>query len=82
VVPGVPEIACRSSAFPGNGGADWRSSEVGSPEDGLLVLPVVGNPPRTPCNRVTEEGDLECLEDTFSWVHEDPIPLNSVEESS
>jgi hypothetical protein len=28
--------------------ADRRSWEVGSPEDGLLVLPEVGNPGTTP----------------------------------
>jgi hypothetical protein len=31
--------------------ADWQSWEGGSPGDGSLVLPEVGNLRRTPCNR-------------------------------
>lgn len=54
-VPGWPphgvEITYRSSGCPENNGADWRSWEGGSPEDGLLILPEVGNPRWTPCNQ-------------------------------
>jgi hypothetical protein len=55
MVPGVlphgEEIACRSSACPGNGVADGQFWVVGSPEGGVLILPEVGNPQRTLCNR-------------------------------
>jgi hypothetical protein len=44
-------IVCRSWAFPRSDEAGWWSWEEGSPVDGSLVPPAVGNPRRRLCNR-------------------------------
>jgi hypothetical protein len=49
-LPQRAEIGYRSSACPEIDRADWRSWDSGSPGDGSLFLPEVGNPRRTPCN--------------------------------